>query len=291
MNNSHPISESDLIINSDGSIYHLSLKPGEIADTVITVGDPTRVSEVSKHFDHIELEVTNREILTHTGSLSGKRISVISTGMGTDNIDIVLTELDALVNIDFQTRTVKPQLTSLDIIRIGTSGALQADVPLDSFIVSSYGFGFDVLMHFYERNLSPQEKLLEEKAAEYFGPRGISPYVAEGSKTLINRFSDIAQPGITATCAGFYGPQGRILRAQPKVHQLIETMSNFQYKKHRVTNFEMETAGIYGVGALLGHRTCSLNAIIANRAAKRFSENHHATVSKLIELALERICQ
>ncbi len=285
------LGESELILSEDGRIYHLNLRPEDIATTIITVGDPNRVNAVSRHFDSIELKVDNREITTHTGYLQGKRLSVVSTGMGTDNIDIVFNELDALVNIDFNTRTIKDDKTSLTIVRVGTSGSLQEDIPVDSFVASSFGFGFDSLMHFYQRKLSEAEEELTKAALDYFSDIAVKPYVAGGTPELINKFASGCHPGITVTCPGFYGPQGRVLRAIPKYETFIDRLGQFRHGDLRVTNFEMETAGIYGVGNLLGHKVCSLNVIVANRIKKQFTNDAKKTVENLIEFALENLLQ
>lgn len=285
------IPESELILNNDGSIYHLHLKPEDLATTVITVGDPDRVIEVSKHFDSIELKRQNREYITHTGYLNNKRISVISTGIGVNSIDIVINELDALVNIDFATRTIKENLTRLDIIRLGTSGTVQADIALDSILSAKFCFGFDNLLHFYQQtNSAVAIDLLAEFIAQNDDIFSIArPYITQGSAELITQFNAFAQPGITLTCEGFYAPQGRALRLQPALAQIIDKAAIFQYQGMRITNLEMETSAIYGLGQALGHRCCSLNAIIANRATKHFSNNSKQTVEKLIVQALDKI--
>jgi len=283
--------ESELIINPDGSIYHLNLRPEQLAKTVITVGDPDRVDMVSRHFDHIECRVQKREFVTHTGTLGAKRISVVSTGIGTDNIDIVLNELDALVNIDFEKRMPLPSPTSLDIIRIGTSGCLQADVPLDSFLVTQYGIGMDGLLNFYSQKISSEEKdLLSEFEAYLNEPHLPKPYIASGSASLIEKIGkkDMLR-GITLTCPGFYAPQGRALRVQPNTTDFIPKLNQFKYKNYRLTNFEMETAGIYGLARALGHNALSCNALIADRINHQFSKTPTKTVEKLIETVLQRL--
>jgi len=285
------IPESELIINPDGSIYHLNLRPEQLAQTIITVGDPDRVDMVSRHFDHIEHRVQKREFVTHTGTLAGTRLSVVSTGIGTDNIDIVLNELDALVNIDFKTRTPLPSPISLNIIRIGTSGSLQLDVPLDSFLVSEYGIGLDGLLNFYSQKTTPEEQgLLNEFTKHLKEPHIPKPYIAPGNKLLIERIGkeDMLR-GITLTCPGFYAPQGRALRVQPNTTNFIEKLNQFQYKNYRLTNFEMETAGIYGLAHALGHKALSCNALLANRINHEFSKTPKETVEKLIETVLERL--
>ncbi|MFK8101689.1 MAG: nucleoside phosphorylase [Saprospiraceae bacterium] len=286
------IPASELIINPDGSIYHLNLRPEQLATTVITVGDPDRVSAVSKHFDRIDHQVQKREFVTHTGSYQGKQLSVISTGIGTDNIDIVFNELDALVNVDFTTRQVKTELQSLDIIRIGTSGCLQEDIPLDSFLLSSYGLGLDGLLHFYNAPHNADETMVHHMFMQDVGKKmsfPIRPYLAQGSQSLLKRFGGDMLKGITVTCPGFYAPQGRQVRAEIINENYLENLVDFQYDEHRITNFEMETAGIYGLAKVLGHQAVSCNALIANRATNSFSQTPTQTVDKLIELVLDRI--
>jgi uridine phosphorylase len=281
---------SEFILNEDGSIYHLNLLPNQLASTVITVGDPDRVSHVTKHFDTIEHKVHKREFHTQTGIYKGKRISVVSTGIGTDNIDIVFNELDALVNIDFKTRKVKDNLTSLDIIRIGTSGSIQADIPIDSFLVSETAIGFDSLLHFYKNEDIQDVKFSKSLLGHLILPRenGI-PYVINADKTLLSYFENDYSKGITVTNCGFYGPQGRVLRLPLSNPNLNERMASFNHLDRRITNLEMETAGIYGLSKLLGHRAVSLNAIVANRATGEFSKDPTGTVDKLIVDALDKI--
>jgi len=284
------IPESELILNPDGSIYHLHLQPEQLAQTVITVGDPDRVEKVSRLFDTIECRVQKREFVTHTGTLNGKRLSVISTGIGTDNIDIVLNELDALVNIDFEKRTEKANHTTLEIIRIGTSGCLQEDVPVDSFLVSEYGIGLDGLLNFYNLKNTDEEKALNDAFESYMNESHIpKPYIAPCSNRLINRVGEGMMKGITLTCPGFYAPQGRAIRLQPNTNHFIEKINQFRYKNHRLTNFEMETAGIYGLAHALGHHALSCNALLANRINHTFSKTPTKTVELLIETVLERI--
>lgn len=287
------IAASELIINDRGAIYHLDLKPDEIADTIITVGDPARVKEVSKYFDSIEVESKHREFVTHTGWIGGKRISVISTGIGTDNIDIVLNELDALVNIDFTSRTIKNELTHLNIIRIGTSGSLQADIPVDSFVSSTHGLGIDNLMNFYIHDNNEEDKQLLHSfvTQTQLHSRFSYPNIAGASMALIKHFVEGFHRGITVTCPGFYGPQGRVLRLGITNPQLIDRLTDFTFGQHRITNFEMETSAIYGLGKALQHNCLSLSAIIANRIHKNFSADGLAVVEKLIIKSLEIIEQ
>lgn len=285
------IPESELILNPDGSIYHLKLHPEQIADTIIVVGDQGRVPVVSKYFDSIEHQVQNREIVTHTGRIGDKRITALSTGMGTDNIDIVLNELDALVNIDLGNRTVKEKHHSLDIIRIGTSGSLQADIPVDSFLLSTHGIGFDGLLNFYKAEYTEEEIELTEAFCEHINWNGkiAKPYVIEGSQELINSLSEGMHLGMTATAPGFYGPQGRQLRLSPAIENLNELLTDFNHNGKRVTNFEMETSALYGLGRALGHRTATCCLIIANRLAKTYSKDYKKTMEKLIQDVLGKI--
>jgi uridine phosphorylase len=287
------IAASELIINNRGAIYHLDTTPDEIAENIITVGDPGRVNEVSKYFDTIEVKRSHREFVTHTGWLGKKRISVVSTGIGTDNIDIVLNELDALVNIDFATRTIKNELEHLNIIRIGTSGSLQGDVPVDSFVASTHGFGIDNLMNFYVHDNNEEEKQLLHSfvTQTQLHSRFSYPYIAGGAMSLMKHFVEGYYQGITVTCPGFYGPQGRVLRLGITNPQLIDRLTGFKFGHHRITNFEMETAGIYGLGKALQHNCISLSAIVANRIHKNFSNDGLAAVEKLIIKTLEIISE
>ncbi|MEP2279374.1 nucleoside phosphorylase [Maribacter sp.] len=282
---------AELIINEDGSIYHLNLLPEDIATTVITVGDPDRVHQVSRHFDTIEVKKGKREFHTHTGHLNGKRISVISTGIGTDNIDIVLNELDALVNIDFKTRTLKEEHTTLNIIRIGTTGAIQPDIPIDSFLISKYSIGFDGLLHFYEHDKINYPEIEDEFIAHTsWNAYKARPYVLSYSAKLGKLFSDNRiRLGFTATNTGFYGPQQRQLRIKPSQMELLEKLSTFKFKELKLTNLEMETSGIYALAQLLGHEAVSMNCILANRSTGEFSVTPTASVDRLIEFCLKRL--
>jgi len=283
------IAASELIINNRGAIYHVNCRPEEIADTVITVGDPDRVKEVSKYFDSIEFKNQHREFVTHTGYVGKKRISVISTGIGPDNIDIVLNELDALVNIDLETRTIKDKLTSLNIIRMGTCGSLQREFAVDSFVASTHGLGLDNLLHFYLYNNNEEEKqILHAFKTHTQMHQGVSePYINGASVTLLKEFVSGFHQGITVTCPGFYGPQGRVLRMGLKQPQLIDRLTGFNFGQHRISNFEMETSAIYGMGKILGHHCLSLSAVVANRISKEFSKDGNAAVENLIKKALE----
>ena len=283
------IAESELIINSRGAIYHLDLRPEELAETVFTVGDPDRVSAVSKHFDKIEFRAQHREFVTHTGYIGKKRVTVVSTGIGTDNIDIVLNELDALANIDLSTRLPKTVLKHLTIIRMGTSGSLQADIPVDSFVVSTHGLGIDNLLNFYRHEENEEETALLQSFATQtqLHHRLANPYICGASASLLRHFVNGFASGITVTCPGFYGPQGRVLRLGLSQPDLIDKLTTFSYGSHRITNFEMETAGIYGLGKILGHHCLSLSAIVANRVRKDFSRDGNAAVEKLIRQTLD----
>jgi uridine phosphorylase len=285
------IKSSELILNPDGSIYHLNLLPKHIADNVIFVGDQDRVERISNYFDSIEYVIQKREFKTHTGFYKGKRLTVISTGIGPDNIDIVLNELDALVNIDLETRTPKKELKSLNIIRIGTSGSLQADIPVDAFVLSSHGLDINGMLHFYQidsiSNSEVEDAFIKHTNWSSYKAR---PIVIENSKELQTAFEDEnIHVGMTGTAGGFYGPQGRVLRLPLQDPNLNNKLDNFSYKGYRITNFEMETSVIYGLSKLLGHNAISLNAIIANRANGTFSENPKQTVDSLIEFALNKI--
>jgi len=287
------IAESELIINSRGAVYHLNLRPEELGTTIITVGDPDRVAAVSKHFDHIEGQFQHREFITHTGTIGSKKLSVVSTGIGTDNIDIVFNELDALVNIDFESRTIKQNLTPLTIIRFGTSGSLQADIPVDSFVASTHGLGIDNLLNFYrQKNNEEENYLLREFVAHtQLDNKHASPYIAAASTSILKHFVTGFHQGITVTSPGFYGPQGRVLRLGLSNPDLIERFTGFRYGNHRITNFEMETSAMYGLGRLLGHNSLSLSAIVANRITKEFSKDGNAAVENLITKALATIVE
>ncbi|MEO9513311.1 MAG: nucleoside phosphorylase [Flavobacteriaceae bacterium] len=285
------LGDSELILNPNGSIYHLDLLPEDIASTIITVGDPDRVPSISKYFDTIELKKGKREFLTHTGVYSGKRITVISTGIGTDNIDIVFNELDALANIDFTSRKIKKEQTQLDFIRIGTSGAIQADIPVDSFILSTSAIGFEGLLHFYQSGHIKNVRL-ETALNDYLGweTHNIIGYAIDADSSLCNKIvSNRIRLGITVTNSGFYGPQGRRLRLQPQIADFNSKLRAFTFENQNITNLEMETAGIYGLAKLHGHRAISLNAILANRTTGEFSKNPSKTVDDLIRYTLKKI--
>ncbi|PWS33503.1 nucleoside phosphorylase [Pedobacter paludis] len=284
------IAESDLIINPDGSIYHLNLLPGDVADTVITVGDPDRVGEVSKYFDRIEFKKGKREFITHTGFVGNKRVTVLSTGIGTDNIDIVFNELDALVNIDFETREIKSELTSLNIIRVGTSGAVQPDVPMGTILASSFGLGMDALMNYYIHELSGDERsLLDDIKTHFAHLKNINPYLTSASDVLLSTVGKDMEKGITVTAPGFYAPQGRQVRAKNAVPDFIGSINSFKSNQNRITNLEMETAGIYALAKVLGHKALSVNAILASRVKLEFSKEPNKIVEQAIKMVLERI--
>jgi uridine phosphorylase len=283
--------DSELIVNPDGSIYHLKLRPEDIADTVILVGDQHRVPVVSKYFDHIEIKKENREFVTHTGTLKGKRISVISTGIGTDNIDIVINELDAVVNIDLSLKEPKEKHTALNLIRLGTSGALQEEIEVDSFVASSYGLGFDGLLNFYR---VPENMFEEDLTSAFMKHTGWNqrlpyPYIVKASGDLLQRVAFGMTSGITATANGFYGPQGRQLRIPLAFPELNERIESFDYQGLRIVNFEMETSALFALGKVLGHNTLTICDIIANRVSKKFSKDYKASVEKMIRVVLERL--
>lgn len=285
------IQASELILNPDDSIYHLNLKPENIAKDIIFVGDQDRVEKITALFDSVEFSTQKREFKTQTGLYKGKRITVISTGIGPDNIDIVLNELDALVNIDFETRKIKDQLTSLNIIRIGTSGSLQSNIPADSVVMSKYAIGLDNMLRSYcidsVSNQEIEDAFIQQTNWDLNKGK---PYVIRSSEVLENKFnSNEIHKGFTATAGGFYGPQGRILRLAIQDNDLNRKMDQFEYNGMQITNLEMETAAIYGLAALLGHRAISLNAIIANRANGTFSNKPYETIDNLIRYTLEKL--
>ncbi|MEN9323080.1 MAG: hypothetical protein RL699_860 [Bacteroidota bacterium] len=287
------IASSELILNPDGSVYHLNLHPEDIAHDIIFVGDQDRVEKITKHFSSIEFTKQKREFKTQTGIYKGKRITVMSTGIGPDNIDIVMNELDALVNIDLQTRQPKSALTALNIIRIGTSGSLQAHIPCDSIVLSQYGLGLDNMLRSYLID-EISEKAIEDAfiSQTNWDLKKGRPYVIQGSEILEKRFdgSNIYK-GFTGTAGGFYGPQGRVLRLGIQDPDLNANMDQFEFEGIKMTNLEMETAAIYGLGKLMGHACLSLNAIIANRALKTFSVDPYKTVDALIVYALDKLAE
>jgi len=282
------IGASELIINDRGAIYHLNIRPEEIADTIITVGDPERVASVSKYFDRIEHKLAHREFITHTGTIGQKRISVVSTGIGPDNIDIALNEIDALANINFDTRTINDQKKSVSIIRMGTCGSLQGEVGVNELVAGTHGLGIDNVLHFYEKENNEEEKAILAAFDEHtkISAHKIQPYIATASADLIKHFTEGYSHGITVTCPGFYGPQGRILRLPLKMPNLVDQMTSFQYGQHRIANFEMETSAIYGLCNLLGHQCLSINVIIANRVKKEYSKDMGKAVDHMIQKSL-----
>ncbi len=288
------IPESELILNPDGTIYHLNLLPDHISDTILTVGDPARVGQVSRHFDSIEFEGVHREFVTHVGYYRGKRLTVLSTGMGTDNIDIVLNELDALVNIDFMSRTVRPpeERLSLRIIRLGTSGSLQPDVPVGALLATQHAVGLDSLMQFYPLVETGLETQVAQDLQKSLG-LPYAPYVVRGSDLLREQLAADLLIGNTVTCPGFYGPQGRRLRLDLRTPDYMQRLQDFRHQSpegdFRLSNFEMETAGYYALGQLLGHQVLSLNAIVANRATGEFAQNSGEIVDRLIARTLALI--
>lgn len=287
------IAASELILNPDGSVYHINLKPGEVAQDIIFVGDQNRVEKITKHFEAIEFSTQKREFKTQTGIYKGKRITVISTGIGPDNIDIVMNELDALVNVDLETRTVKNELTSLNIVRIGTSGSLQADIPCDSIVMSQYGLGLDNMLRSYLIDEFSETEIEDAFIQQTnWDLRKGRPYVIAGSKSLEKRLdSDTIFKGFTGTAGGFYGPQGRVIRLGIQDPELNSKMDRFNYNGIKMTNLEMETGAIYGLGKLMGHNCLSLNAIIANRSTGTFSEDPYKAVDELIIYTLNKLVE
>ncbi len=288
-----PIAESELILNPDGSVYHLHLKPENLADTIIVVGDPGRVKEISKHFDKVDFMVQNRELYTHTGSIGKKRITVLSTGMGTDNLDIVMNELDAVVNVDLTTREPKTSHTKLNIIRLGTAGALQADIQPGDFVASSYGMGMDGLLYFYAKGKSVMNAALAEAFVKHVNWNENLPgiYAVPCSQFLMDKVGKGLVHGVTLTAPGFYGPQGRELRlklAFPELNHLIES---FNYEGSHIANFEMETSALYGLGKMLGHETLTVCTIVANRVNHSYAKDYHGDIERLIRLVLERVTE
>mgnify|MGYP001044960093 CR=1 FL=1 len=286
----HP---SELVLNQDGSIYHLKLQPEQLAKDVILVGDPGRVSLISSYFDRIDHQVENREFITHTGEIGGKRISVIATGIGTDNIDIVLNELDALVNVDLKKREIKDHKSGLNLLRIGTCGSIQKDVLADQIVLSSHAIGLDGLLNYYEWQAKPEEEEILRAFLDYCKwPQGINtPYLVSGSEVQMERFSSIEglNRGITLTAPGFYGPQGRSIRLKPAIANQNQLFADFHHQARRLVNYEMETSALYGLSRLLGHEAATLCLVVANRTANSFSKNYPKAMKKLIEAVLYRL--
>jgi len=283
---------SELILNRDGSIFHLKLFPGDIADTIILVGDPNRVEMVSAFFDSIEIRKSNREFVTHTGNFRGKRITALSTGIGTDNVDIVLNELDALANIDLDKRQLKKNHRTLQLVRIGTTGGLQKDIPINSFILSRYAAGFDSVLNFYADRNKVADLAMEKAFKEHSGwlPLLPDPYFVRSSDELFRLFPPETHSGITISAPGFYGPQGRRIRLQPMDPKLNDKLESFRYRDLRITNYEMESSALFGLAQLLGHHAVTLCAMIANRASLEFTEDYKGVVNKLIKFTLEHLC-
>ena len=285
------IPSSELIINDDGSIFHLHLKPEQLADTVLLVGDPARVEMVASYFDNQECRVANREFVTITGTYKGKRMSVISTGIGTDNIDIVVTELDALANIDFATRQVKPELRQLTLVRLGTSGAIQPDIKVGTAVFSRSSVGFDGLLNYYKgRNevcdLPIEQAFIEHTSWSELLPK---PYFIDADKSLFELFRDTTMEGITISAPGFYAPQGRWVRLEPADNELNAKIESFRFGERRITNFEMEGSALAGLAALMGHRAATICTIIAQRVALDVETDYKAFVRQMIEMALDRL--
>jgi len=287
----HIFPETELIVIDKKTVYHIDLSPDQIADDVIVVGDQGRVEKISAFFTTIECKVAHREFVTHTGIFNGKRISVVSTGIGTDNIDIVLNELDAAVNIDLEKRIDKQNKRSLNIIRLGTSGALQDCIPVNGLVVSKYGLGLDGLLNFYQGYKNQNENEISDSFIKHMNwPDNLCyPYCYSANDKLFNMFSNGNYSGITATAPGFYGPQGRRLRLKPFMHDLNERLTAFDFNGEKITNFEMETSALYGLGKMLGHNCLTICVIIANRIRKEFTNDYNASVSHLIETSLERL--
>jgi uridine phosphorylase len=283
--------ETELILTNEKRVYHINLKADDVADDVIVVGDQFRVSEISKFFSKIDFKTQHREFITHTGWFNGKRLTVLSTGIGTDNIDIVVNELDAAVNINPETRTLNPELRSLNIIRLGTSGALQADIPVNGIVVSSHGIGLDGLLNFYGAWKTINECHISDEFIKQTGwlTNLPYPYCVKGSEKLLEKFKHDSHIGITATAPGFYGPQGRQIRLMASQPNLNESLTSFNYQGLRITNFEMETSALYGLGKLLGHNCLTACVIIANRIKKEFTSDYKKSVELLIEKSLERL--
>lgn len=285
------ISEADLILNPDGSVYHLNVLPGELAKTIILVGDPDRVPEVSKYFDSLELKKQKREFVVHTGFIGKKSLSVISTGIGAGDIDIVMNEVDALFNVDFESRTVKKEHTRLEFIRLGTTGAAQENIPVDTLLLAEQAFSFDGVLKFYADYARDRDEALFSAIKAHFSSLDVTEnlILAKGAESLIARFSKEAVSGITFTCTGFYGPQARAVRARLKCPDLLSMIESFSHEGLRIVNLEMETSAIYGLGHLLGHACCSLSTAVVNRIHQTVSKNPQAAIDRMIRWALEKI--
>jgi uridine phosphorylase len=283
--------EADLILNPDGSVYHLNLKPEEIPDLILVSGDPARITLISDHFDHVEFRRQNREFVSHLGSLKGKRILALSTGIGPDNIDIIMNELDALVNINLKTREPNAHRRTLNIVRIGTSGTLHADIPVGTMVLSSHGMGMDGSLHYYRRLVEVTDHdLTREFIRQTNWPAFLpTPYIIPGTPALIQKLSSRGILGITATAGGFYGPQGRELRLRSSFPGMLEAMARFSYMHHRIVNIEMETSSLYGLGAMLGHDVASICVLLANRSTGEYTRTIQDDEKKLISYVLEKL--
>lgn len=283
--------ESDLIINPDGSIYHLNLKPEEIPDLILLSGNPARISKISDHFDHVDFKRQNREFVSHAGTLKGTKLLALSTGIGPDNIDIVMNELDALANIDLNTRELNGNRRSLTIVRIGTSGTLQADIPVGTMVIASHGMGMDGSLHYYRRLVDVTDHdLTREFIRQTNWPAFLPmPYIIPGTPALIQKISSKGILGITVTASGFYGPQGRELRLRSSFPGMLDALAKFSYKNHRIVNFEMETSSLYGLGAMLGHQVASICVLLANRVTGEYTRSAQNDEEKLISYVLEKM--
>lgn len=285
------IDPSELILNPDGSIYHLKLHPEQIARKIIVAGDPGRIESISSHFDRIDYVVKNREFVTHTGIYKGQKISAVATGIGTDNIDIVLNELDALLNIDLEKREIKKNLSRAEIVRIGTCGSIQEDIPADEIIASTYALGLDGLMHYYDFEMDKHEKLIHSQILKQcnWNNSFTNPYLVKGNDQLIEKIAPDFHRGITLTAPGFYAPQGRKLRLKPREEDFNKKLRAFNFEKLRMVNYEMETSALYGLSRLLGHDACTVCAVVANRYANSFSKDYKPVINGLIEKVLNRL--
>ena len=286
-----PIPASQLVLNNEGAVYHLNLHPDQLADDVILVGDPGRVDMIAAYFDKIEVQRQNRELVSRTGYFHGKRITVLSTGMGTDNLDIVMNELDTLANIDLQTRMPKAEHRALNLVRIGTCGALQPDIEMGENVATRYAIGLDGLLYFYEKNEEVNEiAMCDAFIGQMDYPADLpKPYVVEGSKALFDRLAEGYYQGVTATAPGFYGPQGRTLRMQLAYPENNRKMEGFEYNGWRISNFEMESSALYGLGKMMGHNCLTVCVAIANRVTEKFLTDYHPYVQKLVVNTLERL--
>lgn len=283
--------ESDLILNEDGSIYHLHLRPEDIPDLILLSGDPGRISKISEHFDHVDFKRQNREFVSHAGTLKGKKLLALSTGIGPDNIDIVMNELDALVNIDLNTREINGHRRSLTIVRIGTSGTLHADIPVGTLVTASHGMGMDGSLHYYRRLVDVTDHdLTREFIRQTDWPAFLPmPYIIPGTPSLIQKLSSRGILGITVTASGFYGPQGRELRLRSSFPGMLDSLAKFSYKNHRIVNFEMETSSLYGLGAMLGHEVATICVLLANRATGEYTRTMKEDEEKLISYVLDKV--